>query len=182
MEAGMLLCEAAILVCSILLVKWDMVTDDGVEGYEDMEVYTVLCSVSTFLALSITLSLLLVPTHVRICSALHGAERKRRKAYRTVPAIREDAVHCLALLSFFQTLEPVFKCRNEQVWKKLEEQGIGKVLAAIAVKIPAAGGFLRWRTRGNQVAAASLGPLKGTEQIVGGLQRALDVKDRNVVV
>jgi hypothetical protein len=69
----MLVCEAAIFVCSILLVKWDMVSAGGMEGYEDMEVYTVLCSVSTFFALSVTLSLLLVPTHVRIHSASHQA-------------------------------------------------------------------------------------------------------------
>jgi hypothetical protein len=70
----MFLCEAAVFICSVLLVKWDMVSDRGMAGYEDMEVYTVLCSVSTFLALAITLTLLLVPTHVRICSGLHRAE------------------------------------------------------------------------------------------------------------
>jgi hypothetical protein len=85
MEACMFLCEAAIFICSILLVKWDMVSDDGVEGYDDMEVYTVLCSVSTFFALSITLALLLVPTHVRIHSASHRAERRGTKPRRTVP-------------------------------------------------------------------------------------------------
>jgi hypothetical protein len=63
----MLLCEVAIFICSILLVVWDMARE-GMEGYQDMAVYTVLCSISTFFALAITLSLLLVPTHVRSCT------------------------------------------------------------------------------------------------------------------
>jgi hypothetical protein len=64
----MLLCEAAIFICSILMVVWDMASSEGMEGYQDMAVYTVLCSISTFLALATTLSLLLVPTHVRSCT------------------------------------------------------------------------------------------------------------------
>jgi hypothetical protein len=61
----MFLCESVIFICSILVVVWDMASSDGMEGYEDMPVYTVLCSISTFLALAMTLSMLLVPTHVR---------------------------------------------------------------------------------------------------------------------
>lgn len=61
----MLLCEATIFVCSILAVKWDMTARGSIEGFEDMAVYTVLCSISTFFALTVTLLLLLVPTHVR---------------------------------------------------------------------------------------------------------------------
>jgi hypothetical protein len=68
MEACMLLCEVAIFICSILLVVWDMASSEGMEGYQDMAVYTVLCSISTFFALAVTLSLLLVPTHVRSCT------------------------------------------------------------------------------------------------------------------
>jgi hypothetical protein len=64
----MLLCEAAIFICSILMVIWDMASSEGMEGYQDMAVYIVLCSISTFLALATTLSLLLVPTHVRSCT------------------------------------------------------------------------------------------------------------------
>jgi hypothetical protein len=61
----MFLCEAVIFICSILIVVWDMASSDGMEGYDDMPVYTVLCSISTFCALAVTLSMLLVPTHVR---------------------------------------------------------------------------------------------------------------------
>jgi hypothetical protein len=68
-EACMLLCESVIFICSILVMVWDMATNVGMEGYEDMRMYTVLCSMSTFFALSMTLSLLLVPTHVRSCSS-----------------------------------------------------------------------------------------------------------------
>jgi hypothetical protein len=75
MEASMLLCEAAIFICSILMVEWDM-TVNGDVGYEDMKAYTVLCSISTFLALGTTLSLLLVPKHVRIVSAGERAQNK----------------------------------------------------------------------------------------------------------
>jgi hypothetical protein len=64
----MFLCEAVIFICSILVVEWDMASHEGMEGYEDMPAYTVLCSISTFLALAMTLSMLLVPTHVRSCT------------------------------------------------------------------------------------------------------------------
>jgi hypothetical protein len=64
----MLFCEAATFICSILMVVWDMTSNRGMEGYEDMAVYTLLCSVSTFFAITVTLSLLLVPTHVRSCT------------------------------------------------------------------------------------------------------------------
>jgi hypothetical protein len=67
----MLVCEAAIFTCSVLMVVWNMSSSDGMEGYEDMTVYTVLCSISTFCALAITLSLLLIPTHVRSCTTEH---------------------------------------------------------------------------------------------------------------
>jgi hypothetical protein len=68
MEGCMLLCEAAIFISSTLMVVWDMASDEGMEGYQDMEVYTLLCSISTFFALAVTLSLLLVPTQVRSCT------------------------------------------------------------------------------------------------------------------
>jgi hypothetical protein len=63
----MFLCEAVIFICSILVVVWDMASNEGMEGYDDMPVYTVLCSISTFCALLLTISLLLVPHHVRSC-------------------------------------------------------------------------------------------------------------------
>jgi hypothetical protein len=68
MEGCMLLCEAAIFICSLLVVKWDMAAGESMEGFEDMAVYTVLCSISTLFALVVTLSLLFVPTQVRSCT------------------------------------------------------------------------------------------------------------------
>jgi hypothetical protein len=65
----MLVCETAVFICSILMVVWDIGSDGTIEGYEDMAVYTVPCSIATFFALIMTLSLLLVPTHVRSCSS-----------------------------------------------------------------------------------------------------------------
>jgi hypothetical protein len=61
----MFICEAVVFICSILVVVWDMASNEGMEGYNDMHMYTVLCSISTFCALLQTLSLLLIPTHVR---------------------------------------------------------------------------------------------------------------------
>jgi hypothetical protein len=61
-------CEAVVFTCSILVVVWDMASSHGLEGYDDMPAYTVLCSISTFLALAMTLSMLSVPAHVRSCT------------------------------------------------------------------------------------------------------------------
>ena len=65
LEACMLVCEAVTLVCSTLALRWQM-ADESLEGFQDMGMYTVLCAISTFCALAITLSLLCVPTQVRI--------------------------------------------------------------------------------------------------------------------
>jgi hypothetical protein len=88
----------------------------------------------------------------------------------------------IALLCFFQSLASVFKCRNEQVWKKLEEQNIGKVMAAVAVKVSAASRFIERRTWVSRVASTTLEPFQGTLQSAMGLQEALGAKDKNVVV
>jgi hypothetical protein len=69
LEGCMFLCEATIFVCSVLVFHWDMASDGSIEGFEDMAVYTALCSISTFFALAVTLSLLLIPTQVRSCNA-----------------------------------------------------------------------------------------------------------------
>jgi hypothetical protein len=68
MEGCMFVSEAVVFICSILVVVWDMASHEGMEGYDDMHMYTVLCAISTFCALSMTLSLLLIPTHVRDCT------------------------------------------------------------------------------------------------------------------
>jgi hypothetical protein len=65
LEGSMFLCEVVGLACSILIVKWDMAADGGQGGYQDMAVYSVMCGISTACALAITISLLVVPAHVR---------------------------------------------------------------------------------------------------------------------
>jgi hypothetical protein len=64
----MFLCEAVVFTCSILMVVWDMASNEGMEGYDDMPAYTALCSISTFCALATTILMLLVPPHVRSCT------------------------------------------------------------------------------------------------------------------
>lgn len=67
LEACMLVCDAAAFACSVLILRWHM-DDDSLEGFQDMGAcYTVLCAISTFCALAVTLSLLFVPTQVQNC-------------------------------------------------------------------------------------------------------------------
>jgi hypothetical protein len=61
----MLLCEAVGFTCSILIVKWDMTADGGQGGYADMAMHRAMCAASTLCALAITITLLVVPSHVR---------------------------------------------------------------------------------------------------------------------
>jgi hypothetical protein len=70
LEGLMFLCEMVGLVCSILIVKWDMAADGGQGGYQDMAVYSVMCGISTACALATTISLLVVPAHVRTVALL----------------------------------------------------------------------------------------------------------------
>ncbi|NJR43681.1 MAG: hypothetical protein HC767_14555 [Akkermansiaceae bacterium] len=65
LEGMMLLCEATVLICSILILKWDMTISQVTGSYDDMEMYSVMCSASTLCALAITITLLIVPEHVR---------------------------------------------------------------------------------------------------------------------
>lgn len=75
----MLVCEATIFAMSMLLVTFNM--SQSVEGYGDIQVYTVMCSMSTIAALSITLMLICVPNKVcpidglnfaHSCTRFHG--------------------------------------------------------------------------------------------------------------
>ena len=63
----MLVCEATIFTCSALALRWQM-ADESLEGFQDMGFYTVMCAISTFSALTVTVLLLFVPTQV--CSRL----------------------------------------------------------------------------------------------------------------
>lgn len=64
LEGSMLLCEATVFTCSILALKWEMTAYGGEGGYEDMALYSMMCSISTVAALLITVTLLIVPEHV----------------------------------------------------------------------------------------------------------------------
>jgi hypothetical protein len=124
-----------------------------------------------------------VGTHTR--AHLLSFELSRTIGKESLPncSNRGSKMLYIALLCFCQSLEAVFKCRNEQVWKKLEQQGIGKVLAAVAVKVSAASRFIERRTRfQSRVASTTLEPFQGTSQSAMGLQEALGAKDKNVVV
>ena len=67
----MLVCEAATFTCSALALRWKM-ADGSLEGFQDMGFYTVMCAISTFCALAVTLLLLFVPTqvcpHLELCA------------------------------------------------------------------------------------------------------------------
>jgi hypothetical protein len=175
MEACMLLCEAAIFTCSILMVVWNMASKEGMEGYQDMEVYTVLCSISTFFALAVTLSLLLVPTHVRSCTPV------------IMPLMATKAQICgfavknpCSISSFNWSL--TIRAMHEQVWQELDEHGIGKVFTAVVVKISAHTQMWTLRTRSNQVASVNVTALQGPAQSGGKAQQASYADDCKVVL
>ena len=60
----MLVSEAVVLTCSLLALRWGMAADGGQGAYEDMAVYSVMCSISTACAFTITVILVAVPEHV----------------------------------------------------------------------------------------------------------------------
>jgi hypothetical protein len=165
MEACMLLCEAAIFTCSTLMVVWNMASDEGMEGYQDMEVYTVLCSISTFFALAVTLSLLLVPTHVRSCTPV------MMPLMATKSQIWCFAVENPCSVSSFNWSLTI-RGMHEQVWHELDEHGIGKVFAAVVVKISGHTQMWTLRTRANQVASVNMTTLQGPAQSGGKPQPA----------
>lgn len=93
LEASMLLCEAVIFVCSILILKWDME-----QPYQDMEVYTVMCSISTFTALAITLSFFIIPSHVRLLEQMHTLYT----LYRVIHGPSHNLLQCTDLYSGYR--------------------------------------------------------------------------------
>lgn len=82
LESAMLLCEVTAFTCSILALKWKMnatgvydhdhTHEEVEEGYDDMALYSVMCSISTFCAVLITVTLLIVPEHVCTGHSLHA--------------------------------------------------------------------------------------------------------------
>jgi hypothetical protein len=70
---------------------------------------------------------------------------------------------------------------HEQVWQTLDEQGIGRVLAAIVVKVSVRSKMQPLRARANQVASTVIVPCRGASWISSGHQGALSAKDWNVV-
>jgi hypothetical protein len=115
-EACMFLCEAMIFICSILIVVWDMVSTDGMEGYEDMPVYTVLCSISTFCALAMTLSMLLVPTHVR--SFTTGTIPLSSRGHRNAVVLSRFLLFISPIFGLFRS--GVYMSRFGALWKRRE--------------------------------------------------------------
>ena len=67
----MLVSEVTVLTASLLALRWDMTTDGGTGGYQDMRIYSVMCSMSTFCAFLLTVTIMVVPEHVCTCSPLH---------------------------------------------------------------------------------------------------------------
>jgi hypothetical protein len=68
-ETIMMLCEATIFAMSVVLVRYNM--EPSLEAYNDLEVYTVMCSLSTFVALGLTVLSILVPKQVCLpCSCI----------------------------------------------------------------------------------------------------------------
>ena len=59
----MLVCEGVTLTSAALSLRWQM-ADDSLEGFQDLGFYTVMCAISTFCALAVTLLPLFVPTQV----------------------------------------------------------------------------------------------------------------------
>jgi hypothetical protein len=73
------------------------------------------------------------------------------------------------------------RCMNKQVWRALDEQGIGRVLAAIVVKTSVGSEMRPQRTRANQVASTVIVPCRGASWIGSGHQGAVSAEDWNVV-
>lgn len=61
----MFVCKAVVLTCSLLILNWGMTADGGLSAYDDMKLYSVMCSISTFTAFGITMITLVVPEQVR---------------------------------------------------------------------------------------------------------------------
>lgn len=65
LELMMVTCEGTIFTCSLIILKTGMAEEGtGSNKYQDMQMYTVVCGVSTFLAFGITVVLLVVPEEV----------------------------------------------------------------------------------------------------------------------
>jgi hypothetical protein len=63
-------------------------------------------------------------------------------------------------------------CMHEQVWQDLDEHGIGKVFAAVVVKISVHTQMWTQRTRANQVASVNMTALQGPAQSGGNSRQA----------
>lgn len=109
----MLVCEATIFAMSILLVEYNMTA--SLEAYNDMEVYTVMCSMSTFAGLMITILLIAVPGKVGLVSA----------------RVHVRLVHGTALHAVLQLTQSLTLDACAQVWRQLETDGLGVVVKVL---------------------------------------------------
>ena len=64
MECSMMVCEATVLTCALLALRWGMSADGGQGGYTDLTAFSAMCSVSTFFALMVTVAMVVVPEQV----------------------------------------------------------------------------------------------------------------------
>jgi hypothetical protein len=70
----------------------------------------------------------------------------------------------------------------EQVWRDLDDQGIGKVLTAVVVKISAHSQMWPLRIHANQVAPPVMFPCQAPAQVERAHREALSADDWKVVV
>ena len=64
LEGSMMVCEATVLTCALLALRWLMAADGGQGGYTDLTAFSAMCSVSTFFALMVTVAMVVVPEQV----------------------------------------------------------------------------------------------------------------------
>jgi hypothetical protein len=69
-----------------------------------------------------------------------------------------------------------------QVWQALDEQGIGKLLTAVVVRISARNEMWPLRPRANQVASTVMKPCQGPGEIESRLGEALNAADWKVEI
>jgi hypothetical protein len=88
-EGCMLLCEATVFACTVVLTRLEESRDTELEGdngtHNEMRSYAMLCSASTFLALVTTASLLVVPTSWWKYLEEEGLMAAAKSALRRVP-------------------------------------------------------------------------------------------------
>jgi hypothetical protein len=138
----MLFCEASILSCSVVILRMNV--NEYMEGYDNMEGYTLMCAVATLGALCITLTLLLTPAKVcghrsyckQLVAVLKGSGKACCMLYCSCSAKAVPwNMHQLSRACWGP--RPLWSAATRthdlllQVWKVLEEECVG----ALALKM-----------------------------------------------